>query len=88
MSGTPINVCFMKAGAAAPINMQVTDDMMFAEVALKYFGKAGIDQVNDQPKFLFNSKELKTDTCKTLADLGIKNMSRVEVVIGKDVIGA
>ena len=88
MSGTPINVCFMKAGDMAPINMQLMDNMMFAEVAYKYFGKAGIDQIKDQPKFLFNSKELKTDTCKTLADLGIKNMSRVEVVIGKDVIGA
>ena len=88
MSGTPINVCFMKAGDMAPINMQLMDNMMFAEVAYKYFGKAGIDQIKDQPKFLFNSKELKTDSFKSLAELGIKNMSRIEVVIGKDVIGA
>ena len=88
MSGTPINVLFFKPGDQTPINMQLKDDMMFAEVALKYFGKAGIDQVKDDPKFLFNSKELKTDSYKSLADLGIKNMSRIDVVIGKDVIGA
>ena len=88
MSGAPINVCFMKPGDQTPINMQLTDGMMFAEVALKYFGKAGIDQAKDQPKFLFNSKELKTDSYKSLAELGIKNMSRIDVVIGKDVIGA
>ena len=81
-----INVCFMRAGT--PINMQLKDDMMFAEVALKCFTKMGINQATDQPKFLFNSKELKIDTYKSLAELGIKNMSRIEVVIGKDVIGA
>ena len=81
-----INVCFMKAGI--PINMQLKDDTMFAEVALKYFGKAGIDQDRDQPKFLFNSKELRTDSYKSLSELGIRNMSKIEVVIGKDVIGA
>ena len=73
----------MKAGI--PINMQLKDDTMFAEVALKYFGKAGIDQDRDQPKFLFNSKELRTDSYKSLSELGIRNMSKIEVVIGKDV---
>ena len=34
-----INVCFVKLGV--PINMQVTDDMMFSEVAFKYLAKAG-----------------------------------------------
>ena len=81
-----INVTFIKAGTS--INMQLKDDMMFAEVALKYFTKMGINQTTDQPKFLFNSKELKTDSYKSLAELGIRNMSRIEVVIGKDVIGA
>ena len=80
-----INVTFIQAGQ--PINMQVVDNMMFAEVAMKYFNKMGITQT-DQPKFLFNSKELKTDSYKSLAELGIRNMSRIEVVIGKDVIGA
>ncbi len=81
-----INVTFIKAGQ--PINMQVVDNMMFAEVAMKYFNKMGINQATDNPKFLFNSKELRTDSYKSLAELGIRNMSRVEVVIGKDVIGA
>ena len=70
-----INVCFSKAGV--PINMQVTDSMMFAEVALKYFNKMGIDQVKDQPKFLFNSKEIRNDCYKTLKELGIRNMARL-----------
>ena len=81
-----INVCFMRAGT--PINMQLKDDMMFAEVALKYFNKMGINEATDQPKFLFNSKELKIDSYKSLAELGIRNMSRIEVVVGKDIIGA
>ena len=81
-----INVAFIKSGTS--ISMQLTDDMMFAEVAMKYFTKMGINQATDQPKFLFNSKELKTDSYKSLAELGIRNMSRIEVVIGKDVIGA
>lgn len=81
-----MNVTFIKEGQ--PINMQVVDSMMFAEVAMKYFNKMGIDQTKDQPKFIFNSKELKTDSYKSLAELGIRNMSRIEVVIGKDVIGA
>ena len=81
-----INVCFMKAGV--PINMQLKDDMMFAEVAYKYYSKMGINQETDQPKFLFNSRELRNDSYKTLAELGIRNMAKIEVVIGKDVIGA
>ncbi len=61
--------------------------MMFAELAMKYFGKAGISN-EDQPKFIFNSQELKTDSCKTLADLKIRDGARIEVVIGKNIIGA
>ena len=81
-----INVCFVKLGV--PINMQVTDDMMFSEVAYKYFAKAGIDQVKDQPKFLFNSREIKPDNYKSLKELDIRNMTRINVVLGKDIIGA
>ena len=81
-----INVCFVKLGV--PINMQVTDDMLFAEVALKYFAKAGIDQAKDQPKFLFNSREIKPDNYKSLKELDIRNMTRINVVLGRDIIGA
>ena len=62
-----INVCFVKSGV--PINMQANDNMIFAELAWKYFGKVGIDQQNDQPKFIFNSKEIKLDGAKTLKEL-------------------
>ena len=81
-----IKVCFVKL--EVPINMQVTDDMMFSEVAFKYFAKAGIDQVKDQPKFLFNSREIKPDNYKSLKELDIRNMTRINVVLGRDIIGA
>ena len=80
-----INVCFIKSGQ--PINIQATSDMMFAELALKYFQKTGV-KPEDDPKFIFNSQELVTDSCKTLDDLHIIDGARIEVVIGKDVIGA
>ena len=81
-----INVCFIKSGQ--PINMQAKSDMMFAELALKYIQKVGINQQNDQPKFIFNSANLVTDTCKTLEELKIRDGARIEVVLGKDIIGA
>ena len=80
-----MNVCFIQNGQ--PINMQTSSEMMFAELALKYFQKTGVKQ-EDQPKFIFNSQELVTDSCKTLDDLHIIDGARIEVVIGKDVIGA
>ena len=81
-----INICFIKSGQ--PINMQAKTDMMFAEVALKYIQKAGINQTTDQPKFIFNSSELCTDSCKSLDELKIRDGARIEVVLGKDIIGA
>ena len=80
-----MNVCFIRSGH--PINIQTKGDMMFAELALKYFQKTGVKQ-EDQPKFIFNSQELVTDSCKTLDELHIIDGARIEVVIGKDVIGA
>ena len=81
-----MNVCFVKSGV--PINMQANDNMIFAELAWKYFGKVGIDQQNDQPKFIFNSKEIKVESAKNLKELEIRNGSRIEVVLKKDIIGA
>ena len=81
-----MNVCFVKSGV--PINMQSNENMMFAELAYKYFGKVGIDQLNDQPKFIFNSKEIKLESGKNLKELEIRNGSRIEVVLKKDIIGA
>ena len=81
-----INVCFIKSGQ--PINMQAKSDMMFAELVLKYIQKVGINMQTDQPKFIFNSAELFTDSYKTLEQLKIRDGARIEVVLGKDIISA
>ena len=81
-----INVVFSKAGKT--VMMQTNSKMMFAELALKYSQKVGIDLKADQIKFIFNSMEIKTDSCRELEEIGINNMARIDVVVGKDVIGA
>ena len=81
-----INICFINNGQ--PINMQATSDMMFAELAYKYFQKYGINQDTEQPKFIFNSKEISASSFKTLEELKIFNGSRIDVIIGNDVLGS
>ena len=81
-----INVMFNRNGSF--IMMQATSNMMWAELALKYTQKVGINVERDQPKFIFNSAELVIDSCKELSELGIRDSSRIEVVLGKDIIGA
>ena len=81
-----INVIFNKSGKT--ITMQAKTDMMFAELAMKYAQKVGVDLDKDQIKFIFNSMELVTGTHKDLGELGIINMAKIDVVVGKDVVGA
>ena len=50
-----INVYFIKDGSS--IKMQVTSNMMFAELVLKYLNKAGINNIQDY-SFIYNSKPL------------------------------
>ena len=69
------------------ILMQAKGDMMFAELVLKYFQKTGLSE-NDMPQFLFNSVAIQYDTCKTLDELRMRDGSAIDVVIGKNVIGA
>ena len=51
-----INLIFTLNGQN--ILIQARSDEMFAEAALRYIQKAGL-QENDAPKFFFNSDELK-----------------------------
>ena len=81
-----LNINFKK-GNEQSIFMQATGDMMFAELALKYYQKTGITN-EDQPQFIFNSQSIPTDSCRTLDDLKIRDGARIDVVIGKNVIGA
>lgn len=61
--------------------MQFIDNSMFSEVVIYYSHKAGIDLYKDDPKFIFKSKEIKANSYKTLAELGITNNSRIDVVL-------
>ena len=81
-----INVCFVLSDDGRRVNVQATTDMMFAELAYKFFNKSGIKQ-EDNPTFIFCSQQLVTDTCKSLAELNIRDGARIEVIVGK-IIGA
>ena len=80
-----INICFAIIGRT--INIQGELNMKFSDLAKKVCIKGGITP-DDQPKFIFNSMQLGLDEPRTLVRLGLKNNSRIEVVLLKDVIGA
>ena len=81
-----INVYFKK-GNDQTILMQAKSDMMFAELILKYFQKTGMNE-NDQPQFLFNSQSIPYDSCKSLDEIKVRDGAKIDVVIGKTIIGA
>ena len=60
--------------------INVTKDMMFAELALKFMDKFGIIP-DDQPVFICDSKRIPMDSCKSLDELKIRISSRIDVVI-------
>ena len=60
---------------------------MFAEIVLKYFQKTGMSD-KDQPQFLFNSQSIPFDSCRTFDELKIRDGAKIDVVIGKTIIGA
>ncbi len=80
-----INVFFTLNGKN--INMQANSNDMFAELALRYMQKAGI-QEQDAPKFFFSSRELILSSAKTLAEYNIHNNAKIDVVPTSTVIGA
>ena len=59
-------------------NMFVKDDMMFCEV-VKSFSKFIPLKEGDEAKFFFNSNEIKSDSSRKLKEIGITNMSIIEV---------
>ena len=72
-----INVGFFLNGQR--IYLQAKTDDMFVEVAYRYMQKIGLDK-NADPRFFFNSLELKLNNLKTLAELNLHNMSAIDVV--------
>ena len=65
--------------------IQARSDEMFAETAFRYMQKAGIKE-DDEPIFLYTCRKINL-SAKTLNELGLKNMSRINVFLSKDVIG-
>ena len=58
---------------------------MFAEIALKFFNRIGA--LHEDLKFYFHSKEIKSDSYKSLEELNIINDSRIHVVEIRGVTG-
>ena len=79
-----LNLIFVLNGQR--IMMQATSEDMFAEVALRYIQKAGLQ--DQAPKFFYNSAELKLESGKTLNELHIGPQSSIDVVLSNLVIGA
>ena len=67
------------------ILVPATSDMLFAEVVFKYSQKIGGGMEN--LKFFYNSQELSRDSCKTLSEYNLRNMSIINVVEISPIIG-
>lgn len=65
--------------------IKAKSDQMFVEVAFKYIQKEGIS--SEEPKFFYNSRELTLYSPKTLEEYKLRNMSMIDVVLSKYVIG-
>ena len=59
-------------------NMFVKGDMMMADVVTNLFKNFPLIS-QCQPTFYINSNEIKATSCKTMKDLGMKNMSSIEI---------
>ena len=78
-----INISFIYHGTN--ITLQAKSDQLFAEIAFKYMQQKGIKYEEDDPKFLFNGRELVISSARTLEEYKLKNMSRIDVILRKDV---
>ena len=63
--------------------MCVKEDMMFAELATKFCDNYGLKEDN-KPTFYFNSQQIKSESTRTLKELGIIQMSVIQVKTPKD----
>ena len=64
-------------------SMSVNENMMFAELATKFCENFGLKEDN-KPTFSFNSKEIKSESTRTLKELGITPMAAIHVKTPKD----
>ena len=85
MSAQFLNIIFILNGQRVMI--QAKSDELFAEVALRYMQKAGLN-LQQAPKFFYNSMELKLEAAKSLEEYHIGNQANIDVVLSSLVIGA
>ncbi len=81
------NIIFIRNDNGQKVSVQTTSDVMFAEIALKFCNKAGIEG-NDKVKYIYCNEELKIDSPKSLAELKLRNGAQIIVVMTSTVIGA
>ena len=65
-------------------SMWVNEDMLFAELTFKFCEYFGLKEDN-KTTFVFNSGEIKSDSIKKLKELGIVQMSVINVTTEKPV---
>ena len=80
-----MNITFIRQGKATLVLAQKNE--MFAEVVNKYCIKCNIIK-EDNCKFFFNGKEIPGDSRKSLEELGMPEMCRIDVVFVHIEIGA
>ena len=83
--GDDINWNIIFQGNGKIINVQATKDLKFSDLATRFKNKAATNEV---PAFFLNSFKLDENDQRTLAQLGLHNQSKIDVVFTNSVIGA
>ena len=69
------------------ITIQGNPNMKFSEVVVKFSTKALVTP-DKLPTFFLNSEKVSPDDQRTLSELKLRNYSRIDVVLQKEIIGA
>ena len=71
-----LTIIFLYEGET--ISIQATSNEKFAQIAFKFYQKLGFEHI-EGIKFFFNSEELKPTNLKTLEELNMSDMSKINV---------
>ena len=71
-----LTIIFLYEGET--ISIQATSNEKFAQIAFKFYQKLGSEHI-EGIKFFFNSEELKPTNLKTLEELNMSDMSKINV---------
>ena len=80
-----LNICFTILGRNVMVQGQ--SSMTFSDLVVKFLNKAVLKQ-EDKPKFILNGLQVPPNSTKTLKQLNLHNMSKIDVFMEKDIIGA